>query len=135
MKKAFTLLELMVVVIILGIVAAITIPGYRQVKDRALLKEANACLNLIVYAEKIYASRHGNYIACGDGRSNDVCNTSLHLELPTDHPNWYYVVAEAGGTWEVRATRSDGSQANPPSRQLPGQGFGEAGEGEGFGDQ
>lgn len=119
--SAFTLLELMVVVVILGITVALTIPGYRQVKDRALLKEANIGLNLIESAEKIYGLRHdGRYVGCN---SNKECNTTLNINLPTDSPNWNYIVTcnDPFTTWTAEATRADGTDVNPRLQRSGGQ--------------
>ena len=52
MSKGFTLLEILITVIIIGILSAIAIPNYTKSRERALDKEAQVVLNLIHAAEK-----------------------------------------------------------------------------------
>ena len=59
MKKAFTLVEVLIVVAILGILAALVIPQFRSHSQQA--KEAAAMDNLRILRQQIevYSARHG----------------------------------------------------------------------------
>ena len=82
-----TLLELIIVVVTIGIIAALAIPGYLGVKRRANQRGASTLLTLIHAAEKVYQLEVGGYVIC-TGFNN--CNNMLNLDLPDD--GWTYAV-------------------------------------------
>jgi general secretion pathway protein G len=51
LRPAFTLLEFLVVIIIIGILAALALPNFGKAKEHALGKEAIANLKLMAAAE------------------------------------------------------------------------------------
>ena len=58
-KKGFTLLELLVVVLIIGILSAIAIPQYKKAVEKAYLSEALANVSSIQKAMDIYVLANG----------------------------------------------------------------------------
>lgn len=108
--RAFTLLELLVVLIIVGILAGLAIPNYTKTRERALNREAQTALSLIQAGERIYSLRVGSYIACAN---TDATNTNLKLNLPLSGAWSYNVIVppnagDAGFT--ARAARSGGTR-------------------------
>ena len=57
----FTLIELMVVVLIIGILAAIAIPKFGATKDRAYVATMKSDLRNLVTAEESYFSDYASY--------------------------------------------------------------------------
>ncbi len=55
-KKGFTLIELLIVVVIIGILAAIAIPKFAATKDKAKLASVKTDLRNIMTAEEAYFS-------------------------------------------------------------------------------
>jgi len=106
--KAFSLIELIVVIIILGILAAISIPAFQKTQERAFDNDAKASLKLIQSAEKIYRLETGFYYPPGstDGNHSTI-NTNLRLSLPVTTSKWNYTVD--GTTGESKAVRSGGT--------------------------
>jgi len=61
-KKGFTLIELLIVVVIIGILAAIAIPKFANTKDKAYVAAMKSDLrNLATYEEQYAADNNGAY--------------------------------------------------------------------------
>ena len=61
-KKGFTLIELLIVVVIIGILAAIAIPKFANTKEKAYVASMKADLrNLATYEESYAADSSGKY--------------------------------------------------------------------------
>ncbi len=63
-SKGFTLIELMIVVAIIAILAAIAIPQYKKFQAKAKASEAKTNLGSIATAEEAYKAENDKYIAC-----------------------------------------------------------------------
>lgn len=88
-KDAFTLLELIMVVIIIAILVSIALPQYTKSTERAKDQEAITNLNLIKTAELIYYAELGQiygpqgYDGGNNNANESAINTALRLNLPT----------------------------------------------------
>lgn len=58
----FTLVELMIVVAIVGLLAAIAIPNFMRMRERAKIAEAKANLGAIRVTETAYYSEYNRYV-------------------------------------------------------------------------
>ena len=79
-KKAFTLLELLVVVLIIGILVAIAIPKYQLSVDKSLFRKYQAMVVSLKDAYNDYMMRNGK----GTSNFND-----LSFSLPSDFKEVY----------------------------------------------
>lgn len=60
-RKGFTLIELLIVVVIIGILAAIAIPKFAATKDKAKLASVKTDLRNLMTAEEAYFSDYSTY--------------------------------------------------------------------------
>ena len=102
-RLGWTLIELLIVVVMVGIVATLALPNYKKMKDATFDKEAIASLKLIAAAEKVYRLEQGGFAGAD---STDVVNARLKLSLPTgDDKKWDYSVVESAGNFTSTAQR------------------------------
>lgn len=106
-EQAFTLVELIMVVVVLITISSIAIPNYLKAKKRAMQKEGISNVKLIAAAETIQRMEFIDYIDCNCSSAADCanstgCNTLLKLSLNT--ANWTYTVVTAGITPSKTAT-------------------------------
>ena len=62
-RKGFTLIELLIVVVIIGILAAIAIPKFATTKDKAKLASIKTDLRNLMTAQEAYFSDYSTYAA------------------------------------------------------------------------
>ena len=121
----FTLVELIIVVLIVGIIVAFAMPQFRVTQERALDLEAKSVLSLMRAAERIYKMEIGFwYPNTGTLTDLSAINTNLKLSLPTAAPKWNYGVNSAGTIQGIRSgggwirtwtLESSGTYDTPPS--------------------
>jgi len=96
-KKGFTLIELLIVVVIIGILAAIAIPKFANTKEKAYLATMKADLRNLLTAQEAYFADNQAY-------TTDLGNTyqtsaGVTVAITDEGPGAFSAVADyTGGT-------------------------------------
>jgi type IV pilus assembly protein PilA len=79
-RKGFTLIELLIVVVIIGILAAIAIPKFANTKEKAYIASMKSDLRNLVTAEEAYFAdsiKYTSTVSCtGGGAAVTFCTSS-----------------------------------------------------------
>ena len=97
-RKGFTLIELMIVVVIIGILAALAIPRFMQATVKSKQSEAKGILKQIYTMERTYRQENGVYLAC----ANNAAFNAIGVEIPAG-AIYAYDVALAGNGFTATA--------------------------------
>jgi prepilin-type N-terminal cleavage/methylation domain-containing protein len=114
-RKGFTLIELMVVILIVGILAAASIPLMRGRVDSAKWSEANATAGTIRSAVRVYYAETGSSSAIIGKLSTASIQTALGFNA-ADLTGSYFVP----GDYEITAVDSTGKATITVTGSLAG---------------
>jgi prepilin-type N-terminal cleavage/methylation domain-containing protein len=124
MKKGFTLIELLIVVVIIGILAAVAIPKFSNTKQRASRSAGIADMRNLATAQEGFFADNNRYAALADtgtaaGKMNFVPSTgNTALALVASTTGWSGEVSIPGaqkcGIFGGNATRPTGMPATHP---------------------
>ena len=103
-QHGFTLLELLMVVIIIGILASIALPRYLRTTERARMAEAVTMLGVLRSAEVRYSVQNsGNFTSkVATPCDLDACAAPADM---SGTPRYTYSAVVGPGTFDISATR------------------------------
>ena len=95
-RKGFTLIELLIVVVIIGILAAIAIPKFANTKTKAYTAAMKSDLRNLVTAEEAFFSDSGKYVVY------DTAQLKFRPSTGVSTP----VIAIGAGYWSATVTHT-----------------------------
>ena len=91
-RKGFTLIELLIVVVIIGILAAIAIPKFASTKEKAYVTAMRSDLRNMMTAQESYFSDYGTYSTTTSNLKGFSQTTGVNVAIDgsvTDGAGWY----------------------------------------------
>ena len=119
-RKGFTLIELLIVVVIIGILAAIAIPKFANTKSKAYITAMKSDLRNLVTAEEAYFSDSAKYVS-------DITQLQYKNSTGVMTPS----ITTGAGLWSATVTHSQlaavvcGIGVNTANPTVPAAGDGE----------
>jgi prepilin-type N-terminal cleavage/methylation domain-containing protein len=116
-RKGFTMLELLMVVIVIGILASLAIPQYQSFMEKARAAEAKNFIGAIRNAQELYYLAHNIY-----GDDGQINPNYIEYVMPGDPDalfSYSITAADADGySVEVYSKPKSGRDSGPPAGEF-----------------
>lgn len=118
--SGFTIVELLVVIVVIGILAAITIVSYTGISQKAVLASLQSDLSTSAQKLKMYQVEHGAYPAALDGSNYPTGPADAHYCLkPSPGNRFVYGSSSPYSTFSLTATNDNGTSYQVTDNSQP----------------
>lgn len=125
-RRGFTLIELMIVVVIIGILAAIAVPQFFNIKTKSFDAEAKADIRNVIATQDVYFADQQAYVSAavptsgrvdldGDGKSDFQASGGVTVAV-TAYTDGVQITAQHNSsphTWCVNSSATNASSGTP----------------------
>ena len=105
-SPAFTIVELLIVIVVIGILAAITIVAYNGVQSRARASQASAALSQAKKKLELYKVDNSSYPATGNLAAADIKDGDVSYQYTSDGTTYCLTGTAATTSYKVTDTTS-----------------------------
>jgi prepilin-type N-terminal cleavage/methylation domain-containing protein len=117
-RKGFTLIELLIVVVIIGILAAIAIPKFSNTKEKAYLAAMKSDLRNLVTAEEAYFADNTTYTSDKAALNyTESAGVTVTITVAAGPPVSYFGTSVHTGTAETCAIYINQAAAAPATNE------------------
>ncbi len=119
-RKGFTLIELLIVVVIIGILAAIAIPKFSNTKEKAYMAAMKSDLRNLVTAEEAYFADNTTYTTDKTAAAlnfTESAGVTVAISVTAGPPVSYNGIATHTGTAETCAIAINEAPAAPATTE------------------
>jgi type IV pilus assembly protein PilA len=107
-RKGFTLIELLIVVVIIGILAAIAIPKFSNTKEKAVLASMKSDLRNLASAQESYYSDYTQYMSTASTGTYYKASTGNVIGI-TGSTSWTASITNPGSTHTCTMSGNSGA--------------------------
>ena len=113
-KKGFTLIELLIVVVIIGILAAIAIPKFANTKEKAYVASMKSDLRNLITAQEAYFSDNNSTYAGSTGAmgTNYKASTGVTVTITSSTNTGWSATASQNSTTKTCSLTLGGGSTN-----------------------
>lgn len=122
-RSAFTLLEILVVITLVSIIAAFSIPNFTKSMEKSYESEAVAQLKILHSANRRYYAENDTFYA-SSANTIALINTNFSVNLSSDgnltytytytsNTNWIFTAAYKTDVWSLLITNDPVDSSNP----------------------
>ncbi len=117
-RKGFTLIELLIVVVIIGILAAIAIPKFSNTKEKAYMAAMKSDLRNLVTAEEAYFADNTTYSTVqADINYNSSAGVTVVIAVTAGPPVGFSATSAHSGTTETCAIYIQTAAVSPATNE------------------